>query len=242
MIWEFTVPEPRVIRYSSRSYREYDKRYNTSIYRLEQTLPGILHACYDSRKEALKHYKVAFTVELCKPIYFDFGRDILEFGDFEALESFSKLNTKFNASTMEADRIRTLAITLEPRLHPHHFTLICSNFGKLEELKVREKDDDWRSEVSWWSGSTGSPGRWIPIEKPLKVIEREEITTYAPLMGLLATIRWNIEARIGRGSVVRWTPPKVVIGSKKSWEKALEKEGKGSGELDEMDVDEDNEK
>jgi hypothetical protein len=234
-IWEFAIPEPRVIRYTSRTYREYNRWYHASIYRLEHTIPGILHACYDSRIEALKRYKVALLVDLSRPVYFDFERDTLEFGDFEALEAFSKLNTKFNGSTLEADRIRTLAITLESRMQPHHFKLICSNFGELEELKVREQSS--RIEYYWWSGSTGSPGRWIPDIKSLKVIERKEIETYPPLMGLLATIRWNIEVRAGQ--VKEWKPPRVVVGSEKQWELALEKNVKVYQELDEMEVDED---
>jgi hypothetical protein len=70
----------------------------------------------------------------------------------------------------------------------------------------------------------------------LKVIERKEIETYPPLMGLLATIRWNIEARAGQ--VKEWEPPRVVVGSEKQWELSLEKNVKGYQELDDMEVDE----
>ncbi|KAE9379612.1 hypothetical protein N431DRAFT_327256, partial [Stipitochalara longipes BDJ] len=240
IVWEFAIPDPRAIRYSSLSYSDFRIRTRSSIYSLEQTLPSILHACYDSRKEALKRYRLAFAVELCKPVYFDFERDMLEFGDFEALESFSKRNTKFNGCKMEADLVRTLAITLEPRLSRDHFKLICSNFGRLEELNIREKNDDWRNQGYWWSGSTGSPGRWISEFRPLKVIESEEIATYPPLMGLLANIRWFIEARAGE--VRGWKPPKVVMGSEKQWERELEKNGKKHTEEDGMDLDEGTEK
>jgi 2EXR family len=242
MIWECAIPEPRVIRYTSRTYREYISWYHTSIYRLEQTIPGIIHACYDSRREALKRYKIALLVELARPVYFDFERDTLEFGDFEALEAFSKLNTRFNGSTLEADRIRTVAITLEPRelqaarMQPDQFTLICSNFAKLEELKVRETNDYWRSEYYWWSGSTGSPGRWLRDIQPLRVIESEEIVGYGPHARLLAGIRRNIEWR--GGDVKGWKPPRVIVGSGRQWEWALEKDGKSSHDIDEMDVDE----
>ena len=240
IIWEFAIPDPRVIRYSSLSYRELRLRTHSSIYGLEQTLPGILHASYDSRKEALKRYRLAFTIELGKPVYFDFERDTLEFGDFDALEAFSKRNTKFNGYKMEADSIRTLAITVEPRLEREHFKLICSNFGRLEELNIREKNEYWRNRGYWWSGSTGSPGRWIPEIPPLKVIESEEIATYAPLMGLLANIRWFIEARTQE--IKKWKPPKVAIGSEQRWQLEMEKNGTVQVEGDGMDLDEGGEK
>ncbi len=225
MIWEFAIPEPRAICYSSRTCSwtelyEYEKRNYTSNYSLTQTLPGILHACYDSRKEALKRYKLAFNAELCKPVYFDFARDTLEFGDFAALDAFSKRNTRFNGSAMKADDVRTVAITLGSRLEEHQFQLICSNFGSLEELKVRERKFDG----------------WIDDWKPLRVVERKEIEGYWPLMGLLAMVRWNVEAR---GKVMGvWKAPRVMIGTEKQWELALQGIGGCYDSGDEMDLDE----
>ncbi|PMD34371.1 hypothetical protein L207DRAFT_588965 [Hyaloscypha variabilis F] len=235
IVWEFAIPDPRVIRYSSLSDIECRHLARSTIYSLEQTLPGILHACYDSRREALKRYRLAFAIELGKPLYFDFERDTLEFGDFNALEAFSKRNTKFNGSMMEADFVRTLAITLTPRLDRDHFKLICSNFARLEELNIREKNTDWINQGYWWNGSTGSPGRWIRELPPLKVIESKDIATYQPLMGLLATIRWFIEARVGELKV--WRPPRVVMGSEKQWEEEQERRGRIQIEEDGMDLD-----
>ena len=229
IIWEFAIPDPRVITYTSRDWSSYYKwkyRHN-SIYSLTQTLPGIFHACYNSRVEALKRYKLSFAVELCKPIYFDFARDTLEFGDFGALEAFSKRSTSWTGSSMEADDILTLAITLDHSLHPHNFTLICSNFARLEELKVRERDDSFNRR------ETGMED--IP---PLKVFESEEIAGHTPLGGLLARIRWNIEARGGdlhRG----WKPPRVVVGTERQWEFALQANASDYDEVEVMDLDED---
>jgi 2EXR family len=233
LIWEFAIPDPRVICYSSRTgawfeWNKYTRAY-TSIYSLTQTLPGILHACYDSRKEALKRYKLAFTMELCKPVYFDFARDTLEFGDFAAFDAFSKRNTRFNGSAIEADDVRTVAITLGPRLEEHHFKLICSNFGAMEELKVRERAAHW----SWM-------GRWGEDVQPLRVVERKEIEGYLPLMGLIAMVRWNVEAR---GKVKGgWKAPRVVIGTEKQWELALKASGATYADEDEMDLDDEHEK
>jgi hypothetical protein len=208
MIWEFAIPEPRVIRFSSQFHG----------WSLAQTHPGILHACYESRKEALKRYQTAFSVALRKPVYFDFARDTLEFGDFTALDTFSKRNTQFNGSTEETDKVRTVAITVRSRLEEYQFKLICSNFGALEELKVREMTfETW---ADW---------------KPLRIVERKEIEGYLPLRGLLAMVRWNVELR---GKVEGgWKAPRVVIGTEKQWDTAL----KASGQLydgdDEMDLD-----
>jgi hypothetical protein len=202
MIWAFAVPEPRVIRYSS--------HYPDCT--VTQTLPGILHACYESRKEALKRYKTAFSV------YFDFARDTLEFGDFTALETFSKRNTPFNGSTEETDAVRIVAITVKYRLEEYQFRLICSNFGALEELKVREMTfETW---VNW---------------KPLRVVERKEIERYLPLRRLLAWVRYDVD---WRGQVEGgWKVPRVVIGTEKQWEAALRASGQIYDGGDEMDLD-----
>jgi 2EXR family len=226
LIWEFAIPEPRVISYTSRRWSEYDFRHHSSIYSLKQTLPAILHICYDSRTEALKRYKVAFATELCKPIYFDFDRDTLEFGDFDALDAFSKTNTTFNGSLMQADDIRTLAITIEPRIEPLQFALICSNFGNLEELKVREKDSYWR-----WGGV------FIAQDyEPLRVVESEDVVRCRPLVWALDRIRRNLQAR-GRDRNA-WRPPRVVVGTERQWQNALKENKLKDVDPDAMDVDE----
>jgi len=73
---------------------------------------------------------------------------------------------------------------------------------------------------------------------PLKVFESEEIAGHTPLGGLLARIRWNIEARGGdlhRG----WKPPRVVVGTERQWEFALQANASDYDEVEDMDLDED---
>ncbi len=208
MIWEFAIPEPRVIRHSSHFHG----------WSLTQTLPGILHAYYDSRKEGLKIYKTAFSVAFRKPVYFDFARDTLEFGDFTTLDGFSKRNTRYNGSMEETDKVRPVAIKVRSRLEEYQFKLICSNFGAMEELKVSELTrETW---ADW---------------KPLRVVERKEIEGYLPLRGLLAMVRWDVEMR---GKMEGgWKAPRVVIGTEKQWKIALKASVQIYNGGDEMDLD-----
>lgn len=43
------------------------------------TIPSLLHACAESRSEALKWYSPAFEVRIGHPVYFDWEQDILMF-------------------------------------------------------------------------------------------------------------------------------------------------------------------
>lgn len=88
-ICALVVPEPRSIAYSTRSW---DDRISAkgiafaTIYKRTFTVPGILSACIDSRIDALRRYQPAFAVEPGRPTYVDFGRDVFESGDFQALQ------------------------------------------------------------------------------------------------------------------------------------------------------------
>ena len=60
------------------------------------------------------------------------------------------------------------------------------------------------------------------------------------MMGLIALVRWNVEAR---GKVKGgWKAPRVVIGTEKQWELALKASGATYADEDEMDLDDEHEK
>jgi hypothetical protein len=198
--------EPRVIKYSTNymSWSQWHVLPHINIHKLTYTNPGILGACYDSRIEALKHYKPAFNIELGRSIYVDFTRDTFEFGSFACLQAFSIKNTPFAGSKMEGDRIKTVGITLDGTLKEYHFILLCSNFGGLETLFVREE------------------GWWKPETEPLSEFSGAEIEKAWPW--ITGRIRSNIERR--GGDWTSWKPPMVVRGTKEQWERAMWEKGK----------------
>jgi hypothetical protein len=201
LIWDFAIPatDARVITYSqNHNYIRYDWRStrSTCLHKATYTNPGILGACYDSRLKALKRYTPSFAIEIGHPIYVDFSRDTFEFGDFASLEAFSIKNTPFSGSKMEGDCILTVGITLEQPLREHHFILLCSNFGGMKRLMVRERN--------WWKLET----------EPLAEFGGEEIERTWPWV--TGRIRRNIESRGGDWSA--WKPPIVTRGTEEQWE------------------------
>lgn len=217
LVWEFAIPDPRNITYSKNyiSWHDWHHKRNIYLHSLTYVNPGILGACYDSRAEALKRYKPALGIELGHPIYLDFARDTFEFGDFASLEALSIKNTPFAGSKGECDLIKTVGITLDRPFNERSFMLLCSNFGGMETLMVRER--------GWWKLETEplSEFNGLEIERSWPWITRE--------------IRRCIEGRGGKRGA--WRPPTVIRGTEEQWDRILKEKERERGKdmVDEME-------
>ena len=78
----------------------------------ESTFPAVLHACSDSRHEALKVYSLIFDGVLERPMYFDFERDTLYFATFMI---FHEVGTTDKLIWREMQSVNSLALNADPR-------------------------------------------------------------------------------------------------------------------------------
>jgi len=105
-IWLYILPGPRVI--------EIYKKWTTVIKGLVQQPYGssladhipLLRTSRHSREIALKFYKLGFSSQLARPVYFDATKDIILMSDLNALEYILQ---KRNGS-LRRDGVRNLAI------------------------------------------------------------------------------------------------------------------------------------
>jgi len=110
MVWQFAVPRPRIIKVT---------RYGNTVlcaYCNDNTIPGIVSASRESRKNALKHHTLAFRSRLPRAIYFSFALDTLYFAGIGPLKSFLGTSsdgvqyTRYADSAVVEDRVRHIIV------------------------------------------------------------------------------------------------------------------------------------
>jgi len=83
-IWEYALPGPRIlgVGHEIRYRIGYGRVIPTIVeWRTSDPIPGILHACHESREEALKFYRPSFGIPLQEgKNYIDFSRETIYFG------------------------------------------------------------------------------------------------------------------------------------------------------------------
>jgi len=105
-IWMHALPGPRVI--------EIHKKWKTIIKGLAQQEYGsalvdpiaLLQTCLQSREIAFKFYKLAFSSQLTRPVYFDATTDVVLMADLNALEYILQRRS----GSLRRDKVRYCAI------------------------------------------------------------------------------------------------------------------------------------
>ncbi|KAE8448349.1 hypothetical protein EG329_009593 [Mollisiaceae sp. DMI_Dod_QoI] len=83
-IWEYALPGPRILGVGHKT--QYKTIYGRAIptifeWRTSDPVPSILHACHESREEALKNYRPSFGIPLQQgKNYIDFSKETIYFG------------------------------------------------------------------------------------------------------------------------------------------------------------------
>ncbi|TVY83510.1 Dehydrogenase xptC [Lachnellula suecica] len=90
MIWTYAMPKPRIVAICGGPV---DTGVSCYYHSVAHKVPVVLHINHESRKEALKHYRLSFGSLLNhSPIYFDFTRDTLLFPSRHTADMFFKQN------------------------------------------------------------------------------------------------------------------------------------------------------
>lgn len=117
LVWQFAMMEPRVIelRKSGPTEGPHSAGKEKGIWSIAR-VPSVLHACRESRIEALKVYDLAFgtRVPTVEPrVYVNFARDIVFFG--KKCEIYSVLGWDMIGSVLMDDvkKIKRVAIRVE---------------------------------------------------------------------------------------------------------------------------------
>ncbi|KAH9206512.1 hypothetical protein DL95DRAFT_416464 [Leptodontidium sp. 2 PMI_412] len=130
-IWRFSLPLPRVIQLQIHA--------DGTLFISNATPPAALHACFDSRKEALKRYSPMFESTLSpyssrkskRPIYVDLTRDIIYVvGNFPETP-LDRLNTSLSVYR-DMETVTSVAFDL---LGSKIWSLLDENVLKLKRFK-----------------------------------------------------------------------------------------------------------
>jgi len=120
IIWKRAIPAPRVIEFNdtgeTRVFGRDPFPGSVPVISVDAKTPAILHVCRESRKVGLQFYKLGFNLELEKPIYFDFDRDIVhvkcdEKGESNyALRFYYLVSGFINLSLIDFHIVRTVIL------------------------------------------------------------------------------------------------------------------------------------
>jgi hypothetical protein len=118
-----------VIVYSKLQHRHRKQQNKTDI-------PVTLHVCRDSRAIALKHYSLAFSYRLLRPVYFDFDIDTLHLVDEYALRAFTRSYDDGHEEERAELNVRRLHVGIEfETVRGRPFSRI-KDFNALQQLTI----------------------------------------------------------------------------------------------------------
>jgi hypothetical protein len=200
LIWSFVETESLHIHISSGVKKQKERKYSkTPFCRIAKyKTPALLHACYDSRMEALKTYRLVFAAQLGHPVYFNFKDDSLVFRSIGAVQTFIRSTPKFGASPEHLGSVRHLVLHRHGTIHLSDLRNTCRYFGGLKRLSVIYQ-------VIVCGSHRVDPFPWI-------INPKEGTWLWDPM-------RDYIMAAIpgGRGDLKTWKPPMLKVGSAAQW-------------------------
>jgi hypothetical protein len=165
-------------------------------------VPPLLHTCYDSRKVALRTYRLAFAAQLGHPVYFDFEHDGLSLDSPMALTTFVHSTPKFGVSPKDADSVQRVSFefpnTVRPEITSKWCRKLCTHFGRLRLMRLIDHEDRVRGDF---------------ISTDLLIGQFLEDDIFTPQDRDLITS--PIPGR--RGRLEDWVPPAVLIGTPTQW-------------------------
>lgn len=236
-IWEVAIPDPREfyivsreIQFSSSEMRREpghvnptvsstraaieskEKRYMNSAF----PVPGILHACYDSRVAGLKMFSLAFGKTFGFPIYFNFDADLLKFSGFIPLYILIKreaLSTENRGRSLGSlDLIQYLRINQPFAVVEQHLSC-CKWFKSLKHLMFMEPTPRASQNPATKSGK---PRVWLP-EDTQKFWSRAKTlgTTRKGSARFYHSSTWL--RRTAPKGAATLEPPVVTIGTTTEW-------------------------
>jgi hypothetical protein len=110
-IWRYAIPGGRVVQVMRRSKLAYihPRAFfeDVRLLKVVQSIPAMLHTCYEAREVALEVYRPAFASLLNRAVYFDFRRDLLHFN------CEKELNTMLLVDQGNSADLRDLVLSLQ---------------------------------------------------------------------------------------------------------------------------------
>lgn len=175
--------------------------------------PALLSVCYDAREAALKRYKIAFSSELktAMPIWFDFGTDMLEFEDDEAVSRFSDAAVELGEMS-DGQLVKNIAIRLPRSLWGLDMIEACTAFPNLEKILFQEPDKRASPALARICPSSYTYNHEFPTSRI-----PEEFNKIFP--GFDSDIKEELKERgLDANS---WRPPIFAYGTKRQWSNLL---------------------
>jgi 2EXR family len=201
-IWKFAIEaiEPRVVEIWEGYRKESpDGEYPwpwTGEFTSSCPIPGVLHACCDSQRLALKRWKLCFAFERQPAkIFFDLNSDILYFG-----RAFDCIHT-FREKSKKADRraVHKIAFHLLQQWHSEYYETsgdlairLHRDFHALDEVVFVEKDVeyDWDRHEMGRAQKRPNPKKTVITFRPPNEDPRPEDRTANDLVATYAVKKW----------------------------------------------------
>jgi hypothetical protein len=158
MIWEYSLPDPRLIHIlgSSTSFEFGTGGTVRCTYRIPTTL---LHTSREARDIALRYYKFVFSSSLQggdKPVWVDYERDTICFGDYKLLADFFGLVGQYtevdhDLTSSSLDCLESIRHVAVGGLVTVHEVDLLGELAALESLTLLEMDEYRRTRecFSW---------------------------------------------------------------------------------------------
>ncbi|KAF4636669.1 hypothetical protein G7Y89_g1408 [Cudoniella acicularis] len=114
-IWDLGLPDGRVVQMKVKLVMAKYSRHQRGIYLNSSTpVPGMLHACLESRAIALQHYELGMGSHLSHArTYVDFTKDTIYFGDDNIGQGFTLASLLRDITEKDLSKIRRLAVSQE---------------------------------------------------------------------------------------------------------------------------------
>ncbi|KAG9241131.1 hypothetical protein BJ878DRAFT_570441 [Calycina marina] len=246
IVWRFAVPDPRVILVGGYlSMRQGDDPRNKA----SADIPGILHACKESRAAGLKLFRTVFDAQLKHPVFFRSGTDLLIFHDNIALTRFvakyllsNAGDDKEKAAENKAQMAAVKYIAIQD-YSGHSETLSATfSFAWFPNLRhvLIERPGSTISYIG--SRATGDQGIVIIQHFPTRIDSEEQSVFRQPLPAWLIdeeTVRRRRNSFLRQVSSAThavfdedcyiqegWKPPIVSLGTKAQWVNISARDGK----------------
>ncbi|KAH8601895.1 hypothetical protein B0O99DRAFT_736233 [Bisporella sp. PMI_857] len=212
-IWSFSIPDPRAIIVD-----EHIPNDDSDIPRCRTTavvpVPGILHACYESRVEGLKIFSAAFAKPFDHSIYFNFDLDILVFTSKDARDMFVLKQHFLGGPLSEFSRMKYIGSQQSTRLRSEDYAFFFAWFPKLSHLLMEGWDPLWRIPLP----NLLPKPRWPADHNKCYIDNIKRLSaSYKHYYKRAYSHYFHAETELTSALPSDWTPPVITSGNHREW-------------------------